>query len=90
MTDGRFAGESPTPLLPPTLPFLGEQGQPMAVWVASTLDSIPPGSILINPSTCECAHALDMSRAVSWAEITQSKAFACWLAGEATNCCLPC
>ncbi len=48
-----FAGESPTPIVPPILQLMGDQGQPMAVWVASTLDSIPPGSIIINPQTCK-------------------------------------
>ena len=31
--------------------YLEEGGKPMAVWVCSTLDSIPPGSVLINPNT---------------------------------------
>jgi len=35
----------------PFLPFTGEHGEPLAIWVASAIDKIPPGSLIINPQT---------------------------------------
>jgi len=35
----------------PFLPFAGEHGEPLAIWVASAIDKIPPGSLIINPQT---------------------------------------
>jgi len=37
----------------PFLSFTDETGEPLAIWVASTIDQIPPGSIIINPQTGE-------------------------------------
>lgn len=39
--------------LPPFIAFHNEHGQGMAIWVATTLDMIPPGVVLINPQTGE-------------------------------------
>lgn len=35
----------------PFLPFTGEHGEPLAIWVASAIEKIPPGSLIINPQT---------------------------------------
>ena len=35
----------------PFLPFTGDHGEPLAIWVASAIDKIPPGSLIINPQT---------------------------------------
>lgn len=37
----------------PFLSFTDETGEPLAIWVASTIDQIPPGSIIINPQSGE-------------------------------------
>ncbi len=37
---------SPVPFVPILI-----EGQPMAIWVATTLDMIPTGSLIINPQT---------------------------------------
>ena len=43
-----------------------EHGQQVLFWVCSTLDVIPPGSVIINPDTREstCRHADDKQCAV--------------------------
>lgn len=47
-----ISGESVSPgSVLPQLPFSMEGGQPVAVWVASSMSVIPPGSVLINPQT---------------------------------------
>lgn len=58
---GSSSHSAPSPLQLPTvigdgtgvpfLPFPNEHGQPMVVWVASTVDVIPAGSMIINPQT---------------------------------------
>jgi len=35
----------------PFLSFTDDQGEPLAIWVASTIEQIPPGSFIINPQT---------------------------------------
>ena len=44
-------GSSPSPQGGSGLPFTVEPGQPLAIWVASTFDSIPPNAMIINPQT---------------------------------------
>ena len=51
---GFVTGESVSPgVAAPQLPFTVDSGQPLAVWVATSLDSIPAGSVLINPQTAQ-------------------------------------
>lgn len=46
-------GDGPSTDASPFLPFKDDSGEPLAIWVASTISQIPPGSIIINPHTRE-------------------------------------
>lgn len=46
--DGEAGGDGPL-AGSPFLPFTDDHGEPLAIWVASTISQIPPGSIIINP-----------------------------------------
>jgi len=48
-----IGGDGPSPDGSPFLPFKDDSGQPLAIWVASTISQIPPGSMIINPHSHE-------------------------------------